>query len=85
MEYIAFMLSHGGDACLKNKPATAFDLKSPICGNGFVENGEQCDCGFVEVCNNWSGFLKYTYILKSTIVSGYLSGITYEIQIVCTI
>lgn len=31
---------HGMDYCLKNKPTKIFE--SPICGNGFVEEGEQC-------------------------------------------
>jgi Reprolysin (M12B) family zinc metalloprotease len=31
---------HGMDYCLKNKPRKIFE--SPICGNGFVEPGEQC-------------------------------------------
>lgn len=25
---------------------------SPLCGNNFVEEGEQCDCGIKELCNN---------------------------------
>ncbi|XP_052744907.1 disintegrin and metalloproteinase domain-containing protein 12 [Bicyclus anynana] len=33
----------GMDHCLRNKPKRLFD--SPSCGNGFVEPGEQCDCG----------------------------------------
>lgn len=41
---------HGMDHCLKNKPAKLFD--SPVCGNGFVEAGEQCDCGLPQYCNN---------------------------------
>ena len=38
MKYFA-----GMDYCLRNKPRTLFD--TPVCGNGFVEPGEQCDCG----------------------------------------
>ncbi|XP_059609961.1 disintegrin and metalloproteinase domain-containing protein 12 [Phlebotomus argentipes] len=41
---------HGMNHCLKNRPARLFD--SPQCGNGFVEKGEQCDCGLPEYCEN---------------------------------
>ncbi|CAG9804945.1 unnamed protein product [Chironomus riparius] len=41
---------HGMNYCLKNKPAKLFE--SPICGNGFVEADEQCDCGLPQYCNN---------------------------------
>lgn len=34
----------------RNKPNLLFE--SPICGNGFVENGEECDCGLPEYCDN---------------------------------
>jgi hypothetical protein len=30
--------------------ASLFD--SPVCGNGFVEAGEQCDCGMKGHCDN---------------------------------
>lgn len=36
--------------CISNKPTKLFE--SPQCGNGFVEVGEQCDCGLPDVCKN---------------------------------
>jgi hypothetical protein len=42
-------LDENVDHCLKNKPEKLF--ASPTCGNGFVEPGEECDCGLPENCN----------------------------------
>lgn len=50
IEHLIIAFEHGMDYCLRNKPQKLFD--SPICGNGFVEPGEQCDCGLKENCNN---------------------------------
>lgn len=50
LDYLALAFEHGMDYCLRNKPARLFD--SPVCGNGFVEPGEQCDCGLPEHCDN---------------------------------
>ncbi|GAB1860163.1 ADAM 12 [Camponotus japonicus] len=50
LEHLAIAFEHGMDYCLRNKPQKLFD--SPICGNGFVEPGEQCDCGLKENCDN---------------------------------
>lgn len=50
LEYLALAFEHGMDYCLRNKPESLFD--SPVCGNGFVEEGEQCDCGLPEHCDN---------------------------------
>ncbi|XP_053117878.1 disintegrin and metalloproteinase domain-containing protein 22 isoform X3 [Hemicordylus capensis] len=47
-EYHEF-LNNGGGACLFNKPTKLFD--PPECGNGFVEAGEECDCGTPAECN----------------------------------
>ena len=33
--------------CLNNQPKTLYG--DPVCGNGFVEEGEECDCGTEEV------------------------------------
>ncbi|XP_075986561.1 zinc metalloproteinase-disintegrin-like VLAIP-B [Anticarsia gemmatalis] len=43
LDTLAESFTSGLDYCLRNKPKRLFE--SPTCGNGFVEAGEQCDCG----------------------------------------
>ncbi|TSR04305.1 Disintegrin and metalloproteinase domain-containing protein 28 [Bagarius yarrelli] len=38
--------------CLLNKPQSITLVQASVCGNGFREIGEDCDCGSVEECTN---------------------------------
>ncbi|XP_028369266.2 disintegrin and metalloproteinase domain-containing protein 8 isoform X2 [Phyllostomus discolor] len=38
--------------CLANQPDLDRLVGGPVCGNGFVERGEQCDCGQPQDCQN---------------------------------
>uniref|UniRef100_A0A8C1T2M6 ADAM metallopeptidase domain 8a n=1 Tax=Cyprinus carpio TaxID=7962 RepID=A0A8C1T2M6_CYPCA len=39
-------------SCLLDVPNEGELYGGPVCGNAFVEKGEECDCGPVEECNN---------------------------------
>ncbi|KAI1894280.1 hypothetical protein AGOR_G00114190 [Albula goreensis] len=45
-------LEKANPSCLLDTPSTDQLFGGPVCGNAFVEAGEECDCGTVEECQN---------------------------------
>ncbi|XP_077570921.1 zinc metalloproteinase-disintegrin-like MTP4 [Stigmatopora nigra] len=45
-------LNSRNPSCMLDKPDFRSLVLPSVCGNGFVEQGEQCDCGTVEECTN---------------------------------
>ncbi|PNI16646.1 ADAM8 isoform 5 [Pan troglodytes] len=50
--YLESFLEQPQSACLANAPDLSHLVGGPVCGNLFVERGEQCDCGPPEDCRN---------------------------------
>uniref|UniRef100_A0A3Q0RXG8 ADAM metallopeptidase domain 11 n=1 Tax=Amphilophus citrinellus TaxID=61819 RepID=A0A3Q0RXG8_AMPCI len=83
-EYTQFLLQ-GGGSCLFNKPNKLLD--PPECGNGFVEPGEECDCGSQLECARRGGACcKKCTLTHDAMCSNGLccSGCKYELRgVVC--
>ncbi|XP_077475217.1 disintegrin and metalloproteinase domain-containing protein 11-like isoform X2 [Stigmatopora argus] len=79
-EYHQFLLQ-GGGSCLFNKPNKLLD--PPDCGNGFVEPGEECDCGSqVECARSGGACCKKCTLTHDAMCSNGLccSGCKYELR-----
>uniref|UniRef100_A0A8C0ABN1 Disintegrin and metalloproteinase domain-containing protein 2 n=1 Tax=Bos mutus grunniens TaxID=30521 RepID=A0A8C0ABN1_BOSMU len=51
MEDFLRFISKPKSQCLQNQPRLDPTYKSAVCGNGKVEEGEQCDCGNKKACD----------------------------------
>ncbi|KAG7462513.1 hypothetical protein MATL_G00185680 [Megalops atlanticus] len=49
---LSTFLEKANPSCLLDKPSADRIYGGPVCGNAFVEPGEECDCGTVEECQN---------------------------------
>ncbi|XP_038593500.1 disintegrin and metalloproteinase domain-containing protein 8a [Micropterus salmoides] len=51
-QQLSRFLEEVNPACLLNTPSADRVYGGPVCGNAFLEPGEECDCGTVEECKN---------------------------------
>ncbi|KAG7272559.1 hypothetical protein CRUP_004734, partial [Coryphaenoides rupestris] len=49
LEQLATFLEEVNPACLLDTPSTDRVFGGPVCGNAFLEPGEECDCGTAEL------------------------------------
>lgn len=48
-QQLSMFLEEINPECLLDTPSTDRIFGGPVCGNAFLESGEECDCGTVEV------------------------------------
>uniref|UniRef100_UPI0037E8F3C6 disintegrin and metalloproteinase domain-containing protein 8a n=1 Tax=Semicossyphus pulcher TaxID=241346 RepID=UPI0037E8F3C6 len=51
-QQLSRFLDEVNPACLLDSPSTDRIYGGPVCGNAFLEPGEECDCGTAEECKN---------------------------------
>lgn len=51
-QQLSMFLEEINPECLLDTPSTDRIFGGPVCGNAFLESGEECDCGTVEECKN---------------------------------
>lgn len=61
MEDFAHFTAKSKSQCLQNQPRVDPSYKSAVCGNGEVEEGEECDCGTPEVGTNLENYIPELY------------------------
>lgn len=52
LEQMSVFLHNVNPGCLLNPPASDGLYGGPLCGNEFLDAGEECDCGSVQECDN---------------------------------
>uniref|UniRef100_A0A3B4BG46 Uncharacterized protein n=1 Tax=Periophthalmus magnuspinnatus TaxID=409849 RepID=A0A3B4BG46_9GOBI len=51
-QQLSMFLEEINPECLLDKPSTNRIYGGPVCGNAFLEAGEECDCGTFQECKN---------------------------------
>ncbi|XP_051522709.1 zinc metalloproteinase-disintegrin-like EoMP06 isoform X2 [Myxocyprinus asiaticus] len=52
LQQLSAFLENANPSCLLNTPSSHTLYSGPVCGNAFLDLGEECDCGKVEECEN---------------------------------
>ncbi|XP_060795586.1 zinc metalloproteinase-disintegrin-like 8 [Neoarius graeffei] len=52
LDQLSIFLENINPSCLLDRPSSDRIYGGPVCGNSFLDPGEECDCGTVEECNN---------------------------------